>query len=125
MSYPGGIIAFGYVVADHGRLVPDERPFHGDLTAAAVVVRIYEWIALEGRLLDGTAFSESITELVRKRSFTNPRGKHKTKTRSRYLLNLRFDYPADLYGNPCLIRQQPEEIRVPASASGCTASSSR
>jgi hypothetical protein len=75
-----------------------------------------EWIALEGRLLDGTAFSESITELVRKRSFTNPRGKHKTKTRSRYLLNLRFDYPADLYGNPCLIRQQPEGIRVPASA---------
>lgn len=75
-----------------------------------------EWITLGGRLLDGTAFSESITELIRKRSFTNPRGKHKTKTRSRYLLNLRFDYPADLYGDPRLIRQQPEEIRVPASA---------
>ena len=75
-----------------------------------------EWISLDGELLDGTAFSESITELLRKRTFTNPRGKHKTKTRSRYLLNLRFDYPADLYGDPRLIRQQPEEIRVPPSA---------
>jgi len=75
-----------------------------------------QWIALEGRLLDGTALTESVTELMRKRSFTNPRGKHKTKTRSRYLLNLCFDYPADLYGDPRLVRQQPEDIRVPASA---------
>lgn len=76
-----------------------------------------EWIALGGGLLDGTAFSESITELLRLRTFTNPRGKRKTKTRSRYLLNLRFDYPADLYGDPRLVHPKPmEEIRVPASA---------
>lgn len=76
-----------------------------------------QWIALEGRLLDGTALTESITELLRKRTFTNPRGKHKTKTRSRYGLNLRFDYPADVYGDPRLVHQPPtQEIRVPASA---------
>src|ERR1700682_1594981 len=76
-----------------------------------------EWISFDGRLLDGTAFSESITELLRKRTYTNPRGKHKTKTRTRYLLNLSFDYPPDRYGDPRLFTPQPmEEIPVPPSA---------
>ncbi|MDP8980929.1 MAG: hypothetical protein M3O35_10090 [Acidobacteriota bacterium] len=77
-----------------------------------------EWLTLDGKLLDGTSFSESVTELLRKRTFTNPRGKHKTKTRTRYLLNLRFDYPAEQYGDPRLVKLPlREEIRVPQFAS--------
>jgi site-specific DNA recombinase len=49
--YCGGVAALGYRVEGHkqtARLVPDESPFWSDLSAADVVRRIYEWIALKG-----------------------------------------------------------------------------
>jgi site-specific DNA recombinase len=49
--YTGGIRPSGYRVEGHkasARLVPDEAIVWGDLSAAGLVHRIYEWIALQG-----------------------------------------------------------------------------
>ncbi|MGD0020511.1 MAG: recombinase family protein [Candidatus Limnocylindrales bacterium] len=49
--YCGGVIALGYKVEGAkgtARLVPDESPWWSDLSAAGLVRRIYEWIAIEG-----------------------------------------------------------------------------
>ena len=56
------------------------------------------WLSLEGRLLDGTVVNDEIKDMTRRRTFTNPRGKHKVKTRMNYLVNVRFSYPTELYG---------------------------
>jgi site-specific DNA recombinase len=48
--YAGGIVPFGYRVEGfrpHARLVPDEALICGDLSAAGVVRRIYEWLAVD------------------------------------------------------------------------------
>jgi hypothetical protein len=75
------------------------------------------WLSIEGPLLDGTMLSEEITELSRKRTFTNQNGKRKTKIRSRYLVTLRFVYPSDLYGDASRAHSAlHEEVRVPPSA---------
>lgn len=75
------------------------------------------WLAIEGPLLDGTALSEDITELSRKRTFTNQNGKRKTKIRSRYLVTTRFSYPPDLYGDASRAHGAlHEDVRVPPSA---------
>jgi hypothetical protein len=57
------------------------------------------WFSLEGPLLDGTVVADEIKDLTRKRTFSNARGKTKTKTRSTYLVNVRFYYPKELYGD--------------------------
>ena len=75
------------------------------------------WFSLENRLLDGTSFTETIDDLERQRSFTNPRGKSKTKTRTRHLISMRFGYPSEVYGDltPLAGRMQ-KEIQLPRSA---------
>jgi len=81
--------------------------------------RIYRasWLSVEACLLDGTTFSETIEDLVRVRSFTNPRGKSKTRTRTRSIVAMRFAYPAEVYGNVTpLAERLQKEIRLPASA---------
>jgi hypothetical protein len=76
-----------------------------------------EFLSLEGELLDGTVLAETIIELTRKRTYQNPRGKYKTKVRSRYWVTIRFDYPSDLYGDARGAQEAlHEEIRVPESA---------
>lgn len=76
-----------------------------------------DYLSIEGELLDGTVLSENLTELTRKRSFTNPRGKSKTKSRCRYLLAFKFRYPSDVYADARPAQQAlREEIRVPPSA---------
>jgi len=57
------------------------------------------WVTVDGRLLDGTKFSERVHETVRARSFVTTRGKHKTKYRSWYLITLRLVYPPERYGD--------------------------
>jgi len=75
------------------------------------------WLTIEGPLLDGTALSEDITELSRKRTFTNQNGKRKTKIRSCYLVTSRFSYPPDLYGDASWAHGAlREDVRVPPSA---------
>ena len=77
------------------------------------------WLAIEGPLLDGTTLTEDITELSRKRTYKNPRGKYKTKTRSRYLIIVHFAYSKDRYGDarPGAAPALNEKVRVPPSAS--------
>jgi hypothetical protein len=76
-----------------------------------------DYLSIEGELLDGTVLSENLTELTRKRTFTNPRGKSKTKTRSRYILTLKFRYPNELYKDARPAQQALHEgVRVPSSA---------
>jgi hypothetical protein len=58
-----------------------------------------DWFALQGQLLDGTYLNDDVKELLRKRHFTNPRGKSKTKTRTQYLVNVRLSYPASVYAD--------------------------
>jgi len=75
------------------------------------------WFSLETKLLDGTQFSETIEDLIRQRSYVNPRGKSKTKTRTRNMVTQRFVYPSELYGNARgLGTWLQNEIKLPASA---------
>jgi hypothetical protein len=81
--------------------------------------RLYRasWFSVENRFLDGTSFTETIDDLVRERSFTNPRGKSKTKTRTRHMISMRFGYPGEVYGNLTpLAGQMQKEIQLPRSA---------
>ena len=50
--------------------------------------RFYEdpWLTLETTLLDGTRVSETVTDLIRERTYVNPRGKRKTKTRTHHIV---------------------------------------
>ena len=68
------------------------------------------WLSFEMRLLDGTNVSETVTDLIRVRTFTNPRGKSKTKTRTRHIVALRFAYPAEVYGD---LRQTGARLKDP------------
>lgn len=75
------------------------------------------WLALEGPLLDGTVLTDEIKEMVRKRMFSNARGKRKTKTRVTYLVNVRFSYPKERYGDARPAEHAlKEEVRVGPSA---------
>jgi len=73
--------------------------------------------SVDAELLDGTSISENVVELVRKRSYTNPRGKSKSKTRTGFRVTVKLDYPSETYGDAQPARQAlKEEIKVPASA---------
>jgi hypothetical protein len=75
------------------------------------------WMTLEGDLIDGCNVSAGIIELIRNRSFTNPRGKWKTKIRKRYLVTMKFSYPRERYGDARQAHQALNEgIRLPSSA---------
>ena len=74
------------------------------------------WLTLEGRLLDGTVLSQEITELTRTRTYRNPRGKNKVKTRKRFLVTMRFAYARDRYGDARRALQALKQpVRVPGS----------
>jgi hypothetical protein len=57
------------------------------------------WFSLEGPLLDGTFLTDEFKELQRKRTYSNPRGKRKSKSRVTYLVNVRFAYSKERYGD--------------------------
>jgi hypothetical protein len=57
------------------------------------------WLSLEGPLMDGSVLTDEIKELSRKRHFSNARGKRKTKSKVTYLVNVRFCYPQQRYGD--------------------------
>jgi hypothetical protein len=81
--------------------------------------RLYkeDWLSVETRLLDGTTWSENITDLVRERTYVNPRGKSKKKTRVRHVVAMRFAYPADVYGNAAVTGAKLKDaIRLPSTA---------
>ncbi|HTS25339.1 MAG TPA: hypothetical protein VMH81_05670 [Bryobacteraceae bacterium] len=76
------------------------------------------WFSVEAGLCDGTTFSETIDDLFRQRSFTNARGKSKTKTRKQSIIAMRLDYPSEIYGDltPFRDRMQKEIQLPPGSA---------
>jgi hypothetical protein len=81
--------------------------------------RLYKvsWFSVEASLHDGTTFSQTVVDFVRHRSFTNPRGKSKTKTRTQSLIAMRFDYPPQTYGDLTRFREKMEkEIQLPEGA---------
>jgi hypothetical protein len=57
------------------------------------------WLSLEGPLLDGTVLTDEIKQLSRKRTYSNARGKRKTKSRVTHLVNVRFCYSKERYGD--------------------------
>jgi hypothetical protein len=57
------------------------------------------WLFAGGQFLDGAQYSLALRELIRKRTYVNPRGKYKTKYRSWYFLTVRVVCPKDLYGD--------------------------
>ncbi|HLJ45673.1 MAG TPA: hypothetical protein VKU01_06685 [Bryobacteraceae bacterium] len=72
------------------------------------------WLTVEAPMLDGATLSEEITELSRKRTYLNPRGKRKIKNRSRYLVTLRLIYPKDRYGDARPAHAAlPQPVKVP------------
>lgn len=82
--------------------------------------RLYQdpWLSMEARLLDGTTLTDNVTDLVRERSFVNPRGKWKTKTRVRHIVGVRFAYPAERYGDAsACVGKLADAIKVPSTAS--------
>jgi hypothetical protein len=76
-----------------------------------------DWLSIEGRFLDGTQFSETVQELIRKRTYVNPRGKSKVKYRSRHFVSLRLSCPKDQYGDLRPLEEGLKKtLRLPASA---------
>ena len=76
------------------------------------------WLTIEGPLRDGTSLSDEIKELTRTRSYTNARGKSKSKTRTQYLTAIRFSYPKKVYGDATgPAKGLPDPVRVPRHVS--------
>jgi hypothetical protein len=75
------------------------------------------WLSLEGHLLDGTVLCDEIKDLTRKRTYSNPRGKRKTKVRTTYQVNVSFYYPKSIYGDARPAEQLLHgEVKVAPSA---------
>jgi hypothetical protein len=76
-----------------------------------------DWLSIEGRFLDGTQFTETMQELIRRRTYVNPRGKSKVKSRSRHFVSLRLTCPKDQYGELRPLEEGlKKNLRLPASA---------
>jgi hypothetical protein len=76
-----------------------------------------DWLSIAGQFLDGTQYSETVMELVRRRTFVNPRGKSKVKYRSWHFIGVRLTCPKDQYGElRPLAEGLKKTLRLPASA---------
>lgn len=83
------------------------------------------WATFEAELLDGAAISQEIADLIRERTYVNPRGKGKRKRRDRHMVSTRIVYPAETYGDASKCPAKLiEGIRVPplARLRGCKVS---
>jgi hypothetical protein len=77
-----------------------------------------DWLSVQGRFLDGTEYTENVRELIRRRTYVNPRGKSKVKYRSQHFIGLRLACPRELYGDlRPLAEGLKKSLRLPASAS--------
>lgn len=75
------------------------------------------WLTLNGRLRDGTSISESVVDLIRKRTKKNSRGKIKTKERQICLVRIQLAYNPATYGNCSVIaRRFRNPFRLPTKA---------
>jgi hypothetical protein len=75
------------------------------------------WLSLSGRLSDGTAISESCTDLIRRRTKKNARGKTKTKDQRACLLRVQLNYDTEKYGDAAVAARALEKpFRLPDGA---------
>lgn len=76
-----------------------------------------DWLTIQGQFLDGTQYSETVMELVRRRTYVNPRGKSKVKYRSWHFIGVRLTCPKDQYGELRPLGEGlKKNLRLPASA---------
>lgn len=75
------------------------------------------WLRLDTSLLDGTEFAQTIVDLIRERTYTNPRGKRKTKRRAVAMVVQRYRFPAETYGDPTNFSEEIRQlVHLPQSA---------
>ncbi len=74
-----------------------------------------QWLTLEGKFLDSTNFSLTVTDLNRRAYGTNPRGKSKSKDKPKGTeINLKLSFSSKKYGSIHVIQKAaPEAIKLP------------
>jgi hypothetical protein len=74
-----------------------------------------QWLTLEGKFLDSTNFSLTLTDLNRRAYGTNPRGKSKSKNKPKGTeINLKLSFPRKKYGSIHVIQNAaPEAVKLP------------
>jgi hypothetical protein len=74
-----------------------------------------QWLTLEGKFLDSTNFSLTVTELNRRAYGTNARGKSKSKNKPKGTeINLKLSFPSKKYGSIHVIQKAaPEAVKLP------------
>jgi hypothetical protein len=107
---PAAPVAMRLVFDDKAEALPIQNRKTGHESLSKM-----SWFSLEASLHDGTSFSETIDDIVYRRSYSNARGKSKTKTRRQNLIGMKFDYPQKTYGDLTPLREKMEkEIQLPA-----------
>lgn len=74
-----------------------------------------QWLTLEGKFLDSTNFSLTLTDLNRRAYGTNARGKWKSKNKPKGTeINLKLSFPSKKYGSIHVIQKAaPEAVKLP------------
>jgi hypothetical protein len=74
-----------------------------------------QWLTLEGKFLDSTNFSLTVTELNRRAYGTNARGKSKSKNKPKGTeINFKLSFPSKKYGSIHVIQKAaPEAVKLP------------
>ncbi len=74
-----------------------------------------QWLTLEGKFLDSTNFSLTLTDLNRRAYGTNARGKSKSKNKPKGTeINLKLSFPRKKYGSIHVIQKAaPEAVKLP------------
>ena len=74
-----------------------------------------QWLTLEGKFLDSTNFSLTVTDLNRRAYGRNARGKSKSKDKPKGTeINLKLSFPSKKYGSIHVIQKAaPEAVKLP------------
>ncbi len=74
-----------------------------------------QWLTLEGKFIDSTNFSLTLTDLNRRAYGYNPRGKRKSKNKPKGTeINLKLSFPSKKYGSIHVIQKAaPEAVKLP------------
>jgi len=74
-----------------------------------------QWLTLEGKFIDSTNFSLTVTDLNRRAYGSNARGKSKSKNKPKGTeINLKLSFPSKKYGSIHVIQKAaPEAVKLP------------
>ncbi len=82
------------------------------------ILEIFEdqWLTLEGKFIDSTNFCLTVTDLNRKASWVNRRGRFKSKYKDKGTnINLRLTFPSKKYGATNFLQQATQSaVKLPA-----------